>query len=305
MIPARDGIKLACHQYTPAPGTPAQARVLFLHGGSFNSRRYANFAKACAKQGFEAVLCDWRGHGDSQGARGTCDYVGQLEDDVFDIISYFEQHLPLPMVLGGHSSGAAICLRYIEKHGQQNLAGCYFIAPGITSNLESVRFDEPHSPKSFVLKFWRKKPTFNPAPAAALKHIPKMSNFKFLAAAVLPFLRHRTVMSFPGAGKMAEIEGRVLNYSFNLMASVSITQYARAFRKIKVPTVLICGEADEILHPSFLPTVAQWHLGPTLDKQVHMLPKLNHMSVVNGASRVIPQWLTERWGQAFEQEQVA
>ena len=146
-----------------------------------------------------------------------------------------------------------------------------------------------------MMNYWRKKPGYHPAPESSLKHIPKMNNRKFLLALVLPFLRHRTVMRFPGSAKMAALEGRVLNYSFNLMASVSIAKYSKAFRQIKVPIVLICGESDEILHPSFLPTVAQWHLPPTLDKEVYMLPKLNHMSVLSGAARVLPQWLAQRW----------
>lgn len=295
MIPARDGAKLACHRYCPEEGSDTHARLLFLHGGSFNSRRYANIAKACVKKGFEVVLCDWRGHGDSEGTPGTCDYVGQLEDDISDTISWFEQKQPLPLILGGHSSGSVICLRYIEKYGQDKLAGCYFIAPAISNTLEPLRFDEPGSKKSFLMNYWRKKPGYHPAPESSLKHIPKMNNRKFLLALALPFLRHRTVMSFPGSAKMAALEGRVLNYSFNLMASVSVPKYSIAFRQVKVPIAFICGEADEILNPSFLPMVAQWHLPPTLDKEVHMLPKLNHISVLSGAARVLPQWLAQRW----------
>ena len=327
MIRARDGVKLACHRYFPQErpvkspeekpeGGPVErpevgaeesrapyARLLFLHGGSFNSRRYANIAKACVKSGFEVVLCDWRGHGDSEGRPGTCDYLGQLEDDISDTIGWFEQEQSLPLILGGHSSGSVVCLRYIEKYGQDKLAGCYFIAPAISNTLEPLRFDDPGSKKSFLMNYWRKKPAYQPAPESALKHIPKMNNRKFLLALILPFLRHRTVMSFPGSAKMATLEGRVLNYSFNLMASVSVPKYSKAFRQVKVPIVFICGDADEILHPSFLPTVAQWHLPPTLDKEVFMLPKLNHMSVLSGAARVLPHWLAQRWGKAAQDQE--
>ncbi|WP_197061187.1 alpha/beta hydrolase [Colwellia psychrerythraea] len=295
MISARDGAQLACHCYFPETGSNTYGRLLFLHGGSFNSRRYANIAKACVKTGFEVVLCDLRGHGSSEGTPGTCDYVGQLEDDISDTISWFEQKQPLPLILGGHSSGSVVCLRYIVKYGQDKLSGCYFIAPAISNTLEPLRFDGPTSKRSFLMNYWRKKPSFHPAPKPTLKHIPKMNNGKFLLALALPLLRHRTVMSFPGSAKMAALEGRVLNYSFNLMASVSIPKYSKAFRQINVPIALICGELDEILHPSFLTTVAQWHLSPTLDKEVHMLAKLNHMSILSGAARVLPQWLAQRW----------
>ena len=37
------------------------------------------------------------------------------------------------------------------------------------------------------------------------------------------------------------------------------------------------------------------HLSPTLEKELHMLAKLNHMSILSGAARVLPQWLAQRW----------
>lgn len=317
MIPARDGTKLACHRFSVSasvegksgnsaePGTNCFGRILLLHGSTFNSRRYANIAKACVKSGFEVVLCDWRGHGGSQGKAGTCDYIGQLEDDISDIIGWFEQEQPLPLILGGHSAGSVVCLRYLEKYGQDKIAGCYFIAPTFNNTQEPLRFDKPGGQKSFLLRHMRKKHGFEQAPESALKHMPVMNDRMFSLALALPFLRHKTVISFPGSEKMAALEGRVLNYSFNLMASVSIPDYSKAFRKLHVPVVFICGENDEGLHPAFLPMLCQWHIAPELDKAVFMLPKLNHMSVLSGAARVLPQWLMQRWGateQCFDQE---
>ncbi|WDE02320.1 alpha/beta hydrolase [Thalassomonas actiniarum] len=307
MIPARDGTQLACHRYRVPVSDDAHCsgRVLLLHGSTFNSRRYANIAKACVKSGFEVVLCDWRGHGESQGKPGTCDYIGQLEDDISDIIAWFEQEQPLPLILGGHSAGSVVCLRYLEKYGQKKVDACYFIAPTFNNTQEPLRFDKPGAQKSFLLRHMRKKPCFQPAPESAAKHMPVMNDRMFYLATVLPFLRHRTVITFPGSEKMAALEGRVLNYSFNLMASVSIPYYSKAFRKLKLPVVFICGENDEGLHPDFLPMLCQWHLAPQLDKEVVMLPKLNHMSVLGGAARVLPQWLMQRWGEnkgAVEQQ---
>lgn len=309
MVEARDGCQLACHCHSPQSNSPQgnspqgnspqapTARLLFLHGGSFNSRRYANFAKACTNAGFEVVLCDWRGHGESQGIPGTCDYIGQMEDDLADIMASFNHDAPLPTLIGGHSAGAVICLRYIEKYGQSKIVGTYLIAPAVSNAMEALRFDQEGSKTGFWLHFWRKKPAFNGTPEAARKYIPRINTRLFWLAFVLPFLRHRTIMSFPGSEKMAKIEGRVLNYSFNLMVSVSIHKYIRAFRQINVPVIFVCGQQDEILHPEFLPTVSQWHLSPELDKQLHMLDKVNHMTVMNAASRILPTWLSQRWGQ--------
>ena len=158
----------------------------------------------------------------------------------------------------------------------------------------------PAAKKSFLLRHMRKKHGFEPAPQSAVKHMPVMNNRMFSLAVALPFLRHRTVITFPGSEKMAALEGRVLNYSFNLMASVSIPDYKMAFRKLHLPVVFICGENDEGLHPEFLPMLCQWHLAPELDKEVFMLPKLNHMSVLSGAARILPQWLQQRFGKSVQ-----
>ena len=297
MVNARDGIPLACHQFScDSP----KARVFCLHGGSLNSRRYIQLAKSCRQAGYEVIICDWRGHGESGGESGTCAYKGQLEDDFYDVINCFNQNITLPVIIGGHSAGAVITLRYIEKYGQENIMGSYFISPALGNFLEASRFDSESSKIDFRMKFIRKKLTYNPVPEMAQKHLPKFNGWLFWLAFCFPFLRHKKILKFPAAKKIAELEGRVLNYSFNLMTSVSIQNYVKAFRLLKIPTLFICGEEDEFLAPDFMPTVASWHLSPQLDKEVHMLPKTRHMTVINASTNVLIDWLSHRWNNLDE-----
>jgi alpha-beta hydrolase superfamily lysophospholipase len=297
MVKARDGTQLACHQFSCEM---PKARVFCLHGGSLNSRRYIGLAKSCQKAGYEMVICDWRGHGQSQGEPGTCQYQGQLEDDLYDIMEWFNQGTRLPTIIGGHSAGAVITLRYIEKYGQQKIIGSYFISPALGNFMEASRFDSDTSRSDFRMKFFRKKLTYTPIPNAARKHLPSFNYRLFWLAFILPFLRHKKILKFPAVKKIAELEGRVLDYSFNLMLSVSIKNYISAFRLLNVPTLFICGEEDEFLQPSFMPTVAAWHLAPELDKEVHMLPKIKHMTVISAASSVLTEWLSLRWNRMDE-----
>lgn len=305
MVKARDNIELACHQFSPS-GT-ATARLFLLHGGSFNHRRYANIGKNCATAGFETILVDWRGHGQSQGIAGTCDHVGQMEDDIADIILWFNHHQAsnnqnsnnqLPTILGGHSAGAVICLRYIDRYGQNDIDGCYFIAPALSNTMEAMRYDHSSAKSSYLMNYFRPKPSHNLPPAAALKHIPQMNNRRFVCSLFTPFLpssRHQKVLRFPCSEKMAQLEGRVVEYSFNLVMSISLPRYIDTFRSIQCPVLLVCGEQDEMLHPDFLPMVHRWHLSPLIDKSLQMLPKVNHMSVIAAASKILPQWLAQRW----------
>ena len=293
MVVVRDGKKIACFRY-PVDGEPV-CRMLFLHGSTFNSRRYANIAKACAKVGCETVLIDWRGHGQSEGEPGHCDYPGQIEDDIADLLAHYKAEQALPTLLGGHSAGSVICLKYFHRYGQDEVVGSYFISPALGNILEATRYDEKTAKRQFFMNFWRKKETFNPAPEKAKQYIPVFKNKKFWISMLLPFLRHHKVLFFPGSEKMAALEGRIMEYSTNMVLSISLDKYIEPFRKVKVPTILICGENDEMINPDFLYTVYHWHLAPDLDKSIEIAPRLNHTNIVNGASKILPKWIAERW----------
>jgi non-heme chloroperoxidase len=292
---ARDKAKLSFDTYSCDPATPAKATVVFLHGSTYNTKRYAVIAKALLKQQFDVVLLDWRGHGASEGQRGDVDYVGQLEDDLSDFIDYYRNESELPIILGGHSAGAVVCLRYTVKYGCDKIDSLAIVAPAISSPMEAIRYRAPASEWQYKVRYFRAPQPQDAAPEAALKHAPTFKASAFLWAKFLPFLRHRAILTFPANPKMAEVEGRVLGYSYNLMLSCDITDYANALNRLNVPVLLMAGESDEILHPDFIATLFHWHLPPHIDKKLVELPRVNHMSVVSAASKVLPQWLTERY----------
>ena len=81
---ARDGTELAYRHYPPgAPGTGRIAIVI--HGSSGGSPAMHAVSRALAAKGVEAYAVDMRGHGAS-GTRGDVAYVGQLEDDLADLV---------------------------------------------------------------------------------------------------------------------------------------------------------------------------------------------------------------------------
>ena len=99
------------------------------------------------------------------------------------------------------------------------------------------------------------------------------------------------------------MEGRVMQYSSNLVMSIGVKDYVSSFRKLQIPTLLISGADDEMLQADFLPMLAQWHLAPQLDKEVHVIPKMRHMTITNAASRILPGWIAQRWCQPEASEQ--
>ena len=82
---ARDGTWLAYRLYPAANG--ARDRVAILaHGSSSQSIQMNEIARALAGAGVNAVAIDVRGHGAS-GTRGDIAYVGQLDDDLADLVA--------------------------------------------------------------------------------------------------------------------------------------------------------------------------------------------------------------------------
>lgn len=303
---ARDGVELSLLHF--ACSSP-RGTVVLLHGSTYNGKRYGNLAKAIQRQGFEVVLPDWRGHGQSGGPRGDCEYIGQLEDDLADLLIFFRQYSSAPLILAGHSAGAVVCLRYIDKYSCDGISAVVCISPAINSPLEAVRFDHPGAKAMYGIRHFRKAPPKPPVDARtramAEKYAPKLQLFKFWSAKVLPMLRHQTALRFPANGQVAQLEGRVLDYSYNLMMSCDISEYPRAFSKVEVPILLLNGVNDEILHPEFLATVYHWHINADLDRQLIELPNVNHMTVINAACSILPQWLVQRFPVSMSEGAVA
>jgi len=292
---ARDGALLAYDKFLI---TDARATVIFLHGSTYNSRRYANIAKVLNQQNYSACLINWRGHGASEGKLGTVDYIGQLEDDLADFIAHFQQISDQPLILAGHSAGAVICLRYIDKYGCNEIDAVSFIAPAINGPLETVRYKHASAKWQYQVSYFRTaKPTVA-APEHALTFAPSLKTVPFIIAKCVPFMRHKPILSFPANERMARLEGRVLHYSYNLMLSCDINNYPRAFNKISVPVLLLCGQHDEVVHPSLLETVYHWHLKPTLNKKMVELKKVNHIQVVTASANILPDWLNSIFEQS-------
>jgi alpha-beta hydrolase superfamily lysophospholipase len=109
---ARDGTKLAYRAYLPAAAAAAPARVaILIHGSGGSSANMNILGRALAARGVPAFAPDERGHGES-GRRGDVDHIGQLEDDLADLVALVHKAYPTArLVLAGHSSGGGFALR--------------------------------------------------------------------------------------------------------------------------------------------------------------------------------------------------
>jgi pimeloyl-ACP methyl ester carboxylesterase len=104
---ARDGQLL---HYRAYPGTGPDVVVL-IHGSSGESSGMHAVAKAMNATGDTIFVPDLRGHG-HDGRAGDIDYVGQLDDDLADLVGVIRPlHPNARLILAGHSSGGGFVFR--------------------------------------------------------------------------------------------------------------------------------------------------------------------------------------------------
>jgi pimeloyl-ACP methyl ester carboxylesterase len=125
---ARDGTQLAYRHY-PARAPATGSIAIVVHGSSGSSTAVHALSDALAARGVETYAPDIRGHGGS-GTRGDIAYVGQLEDDMADLVALIRKALPTePITLVGHSAGGGFALRVASSPIKDLFARTVLLAP--------------------------------------------------------------------------------------------------------------------------------------------------------------------------------
>jgi non-heme chloroperoxidase len=125
--PARDGEELAYRFYE----STAERILIFIHGSSYHGSGYHALAEAISLGGAaKVVLPNLRGHYQSGLRRGDVDYIGQLEDDLDDLIKFLRRDGKTgPVTLGGHSSGGGLAIRFAGGTHARDISSYLLMAP--------------------------------------------------------------------------------------------------------------------------------------------------------------------------------
>lgn len=125
---ARDGTQLAYRHY-PARGAANGKVAILVHGSSGSSVAVHALADALAAHGIETYAPDIRGHGGS-GTRGDIGHIGQLEDDMADLVALVRKTAPdAPITLLGHSAGGGFVLRVASSDIKDQFVRTIMLAP--------------------------------------------------------------------------------------------------------------------------------------------------------------------------------
>jgi alpha-beta hydrolase superfamily lysophospholipase len=253
---ARDGSTLALRHY-PAQ-TPGIARIaIVVHGSSGSSTSVHALARALAAAGVETFAPDIRGHGAS-GTRGDIGYVGQLEDDMADLVGEIRKTQPTaPLTLIGHSSGGGFALRVAASPIQALFERTVLLAPYLGYDAPSSRPDSGGWARADVPRFLA---------------LAMLNRIGIDWADTLPTL----AFAVPADSKMRLTD----TYSFRLMRNFATAGYRAEIAAATRPLSVFAGAADELM-------VSDQYQSMFGDRAtVRLIGGINHMGIVSDAGAV-------------------
>ena len=254
---ARDGTELAYRHYTARAPATGQIAVV-VHGSSGSSIAVHALAKALAERGVETYAPDIRGHGAS-GTRGDIVYLGQLEDDLSDLVGEVRKARPAaPLTLIGHSSGGGFALRVAGSPIQNLFVRTVLLAPYLGYDAPSSRPDSGG---------WA-----NP-------DIPRFIGLTVLRRLGIICCESLPTIAFAVAPNTSQILAST--YSYRLMRNFgSSRDYREDLAAAGKPVAVFAGAADELMFPDkYRDAVGQ-------RASVTLIDGVNHMGIVSDPAAV-------------------
>jgi len=264
---ARDQTRLAYRHY---PATSDKI-VILLHGSGWHSQQFLPLANFISSQGLAQVYTpDLRGHGASPKRRGDVDYIGQFEHDLADFIEMIKQDHPNAMlVIGGHSSGGGLAIRFAGgEYGA--LADAYvLLAPFVYYNAPTTRPNAGGWAQPYTKRI------------VGLSMLNNVGIHRFDYLPVIDF-------NLPLKARNGT---ETLSYSFRLNTSFAPRNYEQDLSALTQPLLVVAGTADETMFAQKYEAV----ISKYTDGEVKLLPDVTHMGVVVGTEvqPVIGKWLQQ------------
>ena len=251
---ARDGTWLAYRLYPAADGGREKLAIVY-HGSTGSSDEMNATALALTKTGFVAVTVDTRGHGAS-GSRGDIGYVGQLEDDLADLVAHLRvDYATAHLTLVGHSSGGGFVLRVAAAPLGASFDRFVLLAPYLGYRAPTNRPSEGSGR-------W------------AAPDIPRIAALTILGALGIDWAQSLPAIAF--ANRPEAAMATTSRYSYRLLINYGPPHdWEGALRGAASRIELIAGESDELMDaPAYQSAVAP------LGVRVTLLPGVDHIGVV-------------------------
>jgi pimeloyl-ACP methyl ester carboxylesterase len=261
---ARDGVRLGYRAYEGA----GDQVIVMIHGSSDSGSGMHALAKAMRDAGASVYVPAVRGH-DGSPRQGDIDYIGQLEDDLADMVTMLRvKHPQAGFSLIGFSAGAGFVLRVIGGADEKLFDRFIMISPALP----------PRSPVH--------RPGFG---GWATVSVPRIVVLSFLNRAGIDWFGGLPIVAF---ATKPDIKSLTSWYSFRLAYDFGPPQddYKAALPRSHKPVALLVGSNDELFYPDrFAP-----ELQPTRpDLKVTIVPGPGHIGMTvapAGIAAVIGAW---------------
>ena len=230
-LKARDDAPL---NYRVYPGRADRAVVL-VHGSTGTDVSMMKVSQALQAAGATVYAMSLRGHGGSGTANGDVSYLGQLDDDLADLIKAVGADRPgVKRTLIGFSSGGGFVLRIAGGRQASLFDGYLAISPFVAQ-------DSPTN-----------KPNSGGWAGVA---VPRIIALTLLSEFGLPWFQGLPAVHFATTAKADD--NRTPVYSFRLAASLQLGRDWRAtLARISAPTTIVIGDKDELFNAeAFQPTL--------------------------------------------------
>lgn len=205
--------------------------VVFSHGWPLNADAWEDQVRFMAENGFRAVAHDRRGHG-----RSSQPWNGNDMDTYADDLAQVIESLDLrDVILVGHSTGGGEVARYIGRHGTSRVSKAVLLAsvPPLMLKTES-------NPEGTPMK------AFDDIRAGVLGD--RAQYWRDLAFAFYGANRPESAVSQGVREAFWLWSMQVgLKAAYDCVAQFSETDFTRDLEKFDVPTLVVHGDADQIV----------------------------------------------------------
>jgi pimeloyl-ACP methyl ester carboxylesterase len=238
---ARDGAELSYRLYESSAAT--NIVLILLHGSGWHSMQFHPLASQLSTAGAAHIVApDLRGHGFNPVTRGDVSTIGQLEDDVADLIAIVKPQFPgARIILGGHSSGGGLAVRFAGGEHGVLADGFLLLAPFLKYNAPTTRRDSGG---------WA---TPNSRRIAGLTMLNNIGIHGLDGLTVIQFAMPQSVLDGPLGDSATTAYSHRLNSSF-----APRSRYGRDLAAMTQPFLLVAGLEDEaFIAGQYQPTISQ------------------------------------------------
>ena len=222
---ARDGSVLSFRRYPARSNT----HLILIHGSSAHGAYLHAFAKYLSERDVANVYApDLRGHGRSPQRRGDIDYIGQLEDDLADLIAHIRSSASKDarFMVGGHSSGGGLALRFAGGPHGYLARGFVLLAPYLGHDAPMVKKNSGGWADANIVKI------------VCIAVLDGFGVKRFNGAQVLRF-------NLPEKYRNGY---ETLEYSYRLMRGMHPESYKASLRATRAPVLMLVPSEDEAFH---------------------------------------------------------